>query len=227
MIKTVSTRAGRTRALSRERREQQKVELRAAILAAAQTEFDGHGYENFSLRRVAERIGYSPTTIYLYFRNKDELLLETVKSGFAAFDLAIQNAAQTSDQPLRQLEALGRAYLEFGIDNPTLYRLMFMQPSDFHLFPRLLGSGTPAQELEGEIENAQRVIAQELLVDAVTRGIESGELRAGDARMLADALWASVHGLVSLSASPLMEPQHARRVAAPLLQTVIEGLKQR
>ena len=227
MIKTVSTRAGRTRALSRERREQQKVELRAAILAAAQTEFDGHGYENFSLRRVAERIGYSPTTIYLYFRNKDELLLETVKSGFAAFDLAIQNAAQTSDQPLRQLEALGRAYLEFGIDNPTLYRLMFMQPSDFHLFPRLLGSGTPAQELEGEIENAQRVIAQVLLVDAVTRGIERGELRAGDARMLADALWASVHGLVSLSASPLMEPRHARRVAAPLLQTVIEGLKQR
>ena len=225
MTKTASTRTHRTREASRLRREQQKAELRAAILAAAQREFERHGYENFSLRRVAERIGYSPTTIYLYFQNKDDLLLETVKSGFAAFDRAMVEAAQTSDEPLQQLRALGRAYLEFGISNPTLYRLMFMQPSDFHLFPRLLGSGTPAVELEGEIEGSHRVIAQELLVGAVERGIANGVLRAGEARWLADALWASVHGLVSLAASPLMEPDHARRVADPLLQTVIEGLR--
>ena len=225
MTKTTSTRSDRTRLASRERREQRKLELRAAILAAAGREFDEHGYENFSLRRVAERIGYSPTTIYLYFENKDALLLETVRSGFALFDRAIQSAARASDEPLRQLDALGRAYLEFGIANPTLYRLMFMQPSDFHLMPRLLGSGTPADELDGATENVYRVNAQELLVEAVERGIARGDLRAGEARLLADALWAGVHGLVSLAASPLMEPQHARQVAAPLLQTMIDGLK--
>ena len=225
MPKTVPTRLQRTREASQQRREQQKLELRAAILRAADAEFSQHGYEDFSLRRVAERIGYSPTTIYLYFRNKDDLLLQTVKSGFAAFDAAIQTAADQSDEPLRQLENLGHAYLEFGIDNPTLYRMMFMQPADFHLLPRLLGSGTPDEELENADPNAHRVIAQELLVEAVERGIAQKTLRAGDATLMADALWASVHGLVSLSASPLMEPDHARKVAAPLLQTVVAGLK--
>lgn len=225
MTKTTSTRAHRIRAASRKRREQGKVELRAAILAAAQSEFGEHGYENFSLRRVAERIGYSPTTIYLYFRNKDDLLLETVKSGFAAFDRAIQNAAHESDEPLRQLEALGRAYIGWGLANPSLYRLLFMQPQDFHLMPRLLGSGTPADELERGVPNSHRVVAQELLVEAVKRGIEVGALRADDPLLMADVLWASVHGLVSLAASPLMEPQHAQSIAAPLLQTVMDGLK--
>ena len=225
MQKTIPTRHQRTREASQNRREQQKIELRAAILRAADEEFSRHGYEDFSLRRVAERIGYSPTTIYLYFQNKDDLLLQTVKSGFAAFDVAIQNAARLSDQPLQQLENLGRAYLDFGISNPTLYRMMFMQPTDFHLLPRLLGSGTPDAEKQDADENAHRVVAQELLVEAVERGIAQGTLRAGDATLMADALWASVHGLVSLAASPLMEPDHARKVAAPLLQTVIDGLK--
>ena len=225
MSKINSTRPQRTRLASRERREQQKLELRAAILRAANEEFSHHGYEDFSLRRVAERIGYSPTTIYLYFKNKDDLLLQTVKSGFAAFDAAIQNAAQQGEEPLQKLENLGRAYLEFGINNPTLYRMMFMQPADFHLLPRLLGSGTPASELESPDENSHRVVAQQLLVEAVQSGIAQRVLREGDAVLMADALWASVHGLVSLAASPLMEPEHARRIADPLLQTVINGLK--
>ena len=225
MTRTSSTRGKRTRLASQERRAQQKVELRAAILAAAQSEFERHGYENFSLRRVAERIGYSPTTIYLHFENKDALLLETVKSGFAAFDRAIAQAAGASDAPLQQLEALGRAYIGWGIANPTLYRLMFMQPADFHLMPRLLGIGTPAAERESANTNAHRVTAQELLLGSIERGIAQGVLRAGDATQMADALWASAHGLVSLAASPLMEPDHARHVAGPLLQTMLDGLR--
>ena len=225
MQKTIPTRHQRTRVASHERREQQKIELRVAILRAADEEFAAHGYEDFSLRRVAERIGYSPTTIYLYFQNKDDLLLHTVKNGFAAFDVAIQNAATLSDEPLEKLKNLGRAYLDFGIDNPTLYRMMFMQPADFHLLPRLLGSGTSDEDKQGAPENAHRVVAQELLVEAVSQGIERGLVRAGDAVLMADVLWASVHGLVSLAASPLMEPDHARIIAAPLLQTVIAGLK--
>ena len=225
MQKIMATRHQRTREASQNRREQQKTELRAAILRAADEEFSRHGYEDFSLRRVAERIGYSPTTIYLYFQNKDDLLLQTVRSGFAAFDAVIEKAAAQSDEPLQQLENLGRAYVDFGISNPTLYRMMFMQPADFHLLPRLLGSGTPDEEKLGADPSSHRVVAQELLVAAVQRGIAQGILSAGDAALMADALWASVHGLVSLAASPLMEPDHARKVAAPLLQTVVDGLK--
>ena len=69
-----NTQAERLRQAIRHRRDQEKQELRQTILNAAGELFLEQGYERFSLRKVAERIGYSPTTIYLYFRDKDDLL---------------------------------------------------------------------------------------------------------------------------------------------------------
>lgn len=222
----LSTRAARTRAASLERREAKKRELRERILGAAGEEFLEHGPENFSLRRVAERIGYSPTTIYLYFQNKEALLLSTVEDGFKNFDQTIADAVSQAKSAPDKLEALGRAYIAFGLDNAALYRLMFMQPGDDFLMPRLLGSGTSAEDLEAAQQPLHhRVVAQELLVAAVREGIAAGSLRSGDPILLADALWAGVHGLVSLALSPLMTPQHARKIVAPLLRTLIDGLK--
>lgn len=227
VMATTSTRAARLTQNSQSRRSLQKVELRAAILRAASEEFLGCGYEGFSLRRVAERIGYTPTTIYLYFRDKDELLLETARGGFEDFDATIEAAAHHPD-PGQRLRAFGHAYFEFGLENAALYRLMFMQRADF-LLPRLLGSGTPAEELAavqldpGAV--AHRVVAQELLVRAVSDGIQSGQFAPGNAVEKADALWAGVHGLTALALSPLMSPDHARAVADELLDLLIRGLR--
>ena len=74
------TRSQRIRSASAERRARQKAELRRVILDAATTLFEEHGYENFSLRQVAESIGYSATTIYLHFEDKDDLALAIGKS---------------------------------------------------------------------------------------------------------------------------------------------------
>ena len=222
----MTTAAKRLRENSQSRREKQKEELRAAILRAAGDEFATHGYDGFSLRRVAETIGYSPTTIYLYFQNKDELLLETVRDGFASFDSAIENAAKDADPAVRLCE-IGMAYFEFGIENPALYRLMFMQRADFFLL-RLTGVGTSQEdktELEAENAAHHRVVAQELLVAAIEEGIASGQFRAQDAILKADALWASMHGLISLTISPLMSEEHAQTVAPQLLEILIDGLK--
>lgn len=222
------TRTARTRAASLERREARKRELREEILRAASTEFLEHGPENFSLRRVAERIGYSPTTIYIYFQNKEDLLLSTVQDGFQSFDRTIQEAVEGSSDAPSKLEALGRAYIEFGLANPALYRLMFMQPSSDFALPRLLGIGSSKEDLEAAPEQPlhHRVVAQELLVAAVREGIEAGHFQPGDPILLADALWAGVHGLVSLAVSPMMAPEHAEKVVQPLLDALITGLTQ-
>lgn len=221
------TRVARTRAASLERREARKRELREEILRAASTEFLEHGPENFSLRRVAERIGYSPTTIYLYFQNKEDLLLSTVQDGFQSFDRTIQEAVEGASDAPSKLEAIGRAYIEFGLANPALYRLMFMQPSNDFALPRLLGIGSSPEDLEAAPTQPlhHRVVAQELLLSTVREGIEGGYFRSGEPVLLADALWAGVHGLVSLAVSPMMAPENAERVVEPLLQTLIQGLK--
>lgn len=221
-----SVRTVRPREKSRSRGKLEKEELRAAILRAASEEFLEHGYEGFSLRHVAERVGYTPTTIYLYFRDKDELLLEAARGGFAAFDATIQNSAAHPD-PRERLRALGLAYFEFGVCNPALYRLMFMQRADF-LLPRLLGPAT--DEMAAAVPSdsgdvTHRVIAQDLLVEAVRDGMEAGLFLQGEAFTKADALWAGIHGLTSLALSPLMSPDHARSVAGELLDTLIRGLE--
>jgi AcrR family transcriptional regulator len=226
---SADTRAVRTAKGSGKRREQQKHELRRLILQQAGEEFVEHGYDNFSLRRVAERIGYTPTTIYLYFRNKDELLLETVQEGFNTFDQKIRDVASSHKQPLERIEALGRAYIDFGLQQPSLYRLMFMQRSDFYFMPRFvegyqgeaLNAGNDdAAVLEGD---RPRTVAMQMLVDAVTDAMDQNLLRPGNPIITADVLWSGVHGLVSLAISPLMSPEHAQKVTDLLLATLIAG----
>ncbi|BCM89234.1 hypothetical protein IAD21_01078 [Abditibacteriota bacterium] len=218
----------RPRKKSRARGEVEKLELRASILRAASEEFLEHSYEGFSLRRVAERIGYTPTTIYIYFKDKDQLLRETVRDGFAAFDVTIQNAALKHTDPRERLHALGQTYFEFGLQNAALYRLMFMQRADFLLL-RLLGSGATEEMRAAALLDPSgaphRVVAQDLLVAAIKEGIETGQFLEGDAIAKADALWASVHGLTSLALSPLMSPDHARSLIDQLLENLIRGLE--
>lgn len=235
-----TTRAARTQNASRMRREQERRELRELILKAAGEEFLEKGYDSFSLRRVAERIGYTPTTIYLYFRNKDELLLETVQDGFSGFDRRVEETAAAFADPLQRIEALGHAYIEFGLQNPALYRLMFMQRSDFYFMPRFVDSDynpatsdeTAHQKLEAIIvssTNSQgerpRTVAMRLLVAAIEEGKQAGVVRTCNPVTAADVLWAGAHGLVSLGISPLMTPEHAREISQTLLSTLIEGIR--
>jgi AcrR family transcriptional regulator len=242
MLKTPpTTRTKRTQEASRLRREQERRELRERILAAAGEEFLEKGYDSFSLRRVAERIGYTPTTIYLYFRNKDDLLRETVQDGFAAFDLRVEETAAAHPDPLQRIEALGRAYIEFGLQNPALYRLMFMQRSDFYFMPRFVDTDYTGDESDEEarqkLENIviaatnskgerPRTVAMRLLVAAIEEAIAKGTVRPCNAVTAADVLWAGAHGLVSLGISPLMTPDYAREISQTLLATLIDGICQ-
>ena len=120
-----TTREARIKGASSLRRERQKQELRQKILDVASELFLEKGYEKFSLRQVAERIGYSPTTIYLYFQNKDDLLMTAVQEGFDGFDRRMIEIASTTPDSLARIEKLGRAYIDFARMHPAMYQLMF------------------------------------------------------------------------------------------------------
>src|SRR5260221_1105760 len=96
---TADTQAQRLSLAIRHRQEREKQELRQAILTAAGTLFLEQGYERFSLRKVAERIGYSPTTIYLYFRDKDDLLFTVGDEWFVQFGQQRATAAASQEDP--------------------------------------------------------------------------------------------------------------------------------
>src|SRR5208283_4116639 len=104
-----------------ERRERQKLALRQEILTAARELFAKEGYENVSMRRIAEKIEYSPTTIYLYFRDKDELLHEMCAETFALLTRKLNKILGAEGDPVEKLRMGLKAYVEFGLKHPNHY----------------------------------------------------------------------------------------------------------
>jgi len=163
-----------------ERREREREEVRRKILDAAQELFATEGYERVTMRRIAEAIEYSPTTIYLHFKDKDELVHELCQEDFAKLLAELARQKPAAD-PKAALVQLGLGYARFGLEFPNHYRFMFLTP---------FGSG---HEPTGA-----GLQAFEILRAAVAQAIASGGFRTNDVDTVAQVLWASVHGAVAL-----------------------------
>lgn len=204
----------RVRASSRTRREDDRAALRDAIFRAAGELLLARGYEAFSLRQVAERVGYSATTIYRYFENKDDLVFGIVDEGFRLFGDRLRGAAQSAPDPIARLRAVAEAYVRFGLEHPVYYRLMFMQRPDF-----LLTVPPGRQE--------SRVGTFRVLQQAAEDAVAAGWSRLEDPRRLSEVLWSLVHGIVSLRVTvgePARESEALETLAAGMV--VLEaGLK--
>ena len=207
-----TTRTQRMRAASGERREREKQELRQAMLDTARKLFLANGYEGLSLRQVAEQIGYTPTTIYLYFEDKDDLLFAVVDQAYDQFTADLQRAYATTSDPRERLRALAEAYITFGHRNPEAYQVMFMQRPDF-LLKWKVGTKQP------------RATSLLILKEAMQQAQEAGVVRGGNIDVLSDIFWAAVHGAVSLA---ITMPQlfatagHADSFAA-IIDAVLQG----
>src|SRR5215469_16854257 len=110
-----------------ERRQRERDEVREKILDGARELFVECGYEGVTMRKVAERIEYSPTTIYLYFADKEALFREVCSSDFRKLAAMFQDVDRIPD-PVERIWACARMYIRFGMDHPNHYRLMFMTP---------------------------------------------------------------------------------------------------
>jgi AcrR family transcriptional regulator len=197
------------------RRDQHKRELRQAILDAAGSLFLAEGYDGVSMRRIADQIGYTPTTIYLHFKNRDELLLALLEDGYARFGQALAEAAASRREPLRRLAAIGQAYIAFGLANPMHYQLMFMRRADF-----LQASLSASRE--------GRVDSFGVLRDAVQAALEAGAIRRADVMTHSLALWSLVHGIVALAVMmprEMFDAAQMERVGELALQTFLKGLR--
>ncbi|HVU12612.1 MAG TPA: TetR/AcrR family transcriptional regulator [Phototrophicaceae bacterium] len=207
------TRQQRLREGSQKRREQQKEDLSQLILKAAGEIFLRRGYEGFSLRQVAEEIGYSPGTIYLYFANKDDLLRALAHQGFDDFSRMLETVSASSADPLDRMIALWRGYVVFGLQNPAFYRLIFMERPDFFV--------------NDQAENAPKweeafAIWSSVMNDAV----RAGKIRADDPVKTSDAIWSALHGIVALAnRMPDFTAERALGAADAAIEMIIKGLR--
>ena len=203
----------------KERREREKSEARDKILDAARELFVTEGYEGVSMRRVAEKIEYSPTAIYVYFADKNELFHELTRQDFARLQEVMKSAEMPTD-PIERLRQIGRRYVEFGVRYPHHYVFMFMTPHPEH---------EPYEE-DREIMGNPEVDAYALLKWAVEEAIKAGCFReeVQDAELVSQTLWASVHGVISLDIAkckdPWVEWRPMRDRAEMMLDVTLRGL---
>ena len=171
----------------RERREREREEIRTKILDAARELFVSDGYEAVTMRRIAEKIEYSPTAIYFHFRDKETLLREICDADFLTLAHEIAVVAEIAD-PVDRLRGIGLAYFRFGMNYPNHYRLMFMTPhpplGDEHEIER----GNPEED------------AYAFLKSIVGQAIAEGRFRGDvtDVDLAAQTMWAGMHGVIAL-----------------------------
>ena len=203
----------------KERRAREKSETRDKILDAARELFISEGYEAVSMRKLAEKIEYSPTAIYVHFADKDELFHELCHEDFARLAEVFQSSAMPLD-PVERLRFIGQTYVDFGTRYPNHYKLMFM-------------TACPPSELkeeDNEIKGNPEVDAYAFLKLSVQQAIDAGKFRPGldDAEMLSQTLWAAVHGVISLNIAKCndnwVDWRPLKERTGLMLDTVLRGL---
>ena len=166
-----------------ERKERDKEDVRRRILEAARDLFEARGYENVTMRAVADAIEYSPTTIYHHFENKDALVEALCFSDFEKLSAAM-NHAPLPNNPIDRIRALGLGYAAFGFSNPNHYRFMFMTQGDW--------------KQHGNDEETPPGRSYAVLREAVADAMDQGLFKKDDVDLVSQVLWAGIHGVVSL-----------------------------
>ena len=171
----------------KERKARQKKFLRQEILDAASELFVKEGYENVSMRRVAEKIEYSPTTIYLYFRDKAELLEQVCQDTFARLSHVLTRIQELPGDPVARLKRGLIAYIEFGLENPHHYRATFMMP---------IPEGFDHEKYSKPDSAGMQAFG--FLRSCVQDCIQAGQFRKLDPELISQMIWAGIHGVTSL-----------------------------
>ena len=164
------------------------------------------------MRKIAEKIEYSPTTIYLYLKDKTDLVQQICDQTFADLAQELTAIEQKRGNPLEKLRRGMRAYVNFGLVNPSQYEFVFIAP---------ITEGT-----ESEYENSTGKAAFEILRGAAAECAAAGLLRSSNVEVTGQTLWAGIHGVTSLLIKHRNFPFVGReQLIDNTLDTLISGIK--
>ncbi len=195
-----------------ERRLREREELRQEILDAARDLFVNEGYDAVSMRRIAEKIEYSPTTIYLHFKDKEEIFDCLCEETFARLDTKLDSAQL--DDSIEGLKKGLRAYVDFGLKYPNHYQITFLTPK-----VHASASSTCRRKEAG-------CRSFECLRECVAGLVAKGEIADPDANKVAQALWCGAHGVTSLLIVHPDFPWVARNeLIEQVINTMVDSLK--
>ncbi len=187
--------------------------MRDTILTTAMKLFLEEGFQNVSIRRIADKIEYSPATIYLYFKDKDEILYALHNAGFEELYKHQQKVMSIKDIKKRLVKH-GEVYIQFALEHPEYYNLMFIMRS-------------PIRKLaKGEEWNAG-MRSYEFFREDIRRAMDAKVLGKSDVDVVTFALWSMVHGIVALiprNRCPMLDQAALPAVAQKTFQYLMKNV---
>ena len=202
---------------TQDRRDREKQELRQKIQSAATELFVMDGYQNVSIRKIADRIEYAPSTIYLYFKDKEELVQSICNDMFSELSELLTELHQQDISPLEKLTKSLRAYIEFGLAHPNHYVVTFCTPE-----LQYMHQATKADQ-DGIMSAGLQCF--DLLRQGLKAVLDSGAIRPIDVDLSSQTVWAQIHGLTSLLVSMRSFPWKEREMLIEdMVQSVVRSL---
>jgi len=177
-----------------ERKEREKLEMQKQILDAARELFMKEGYENVSIRKIAQKIEYSPGTIYLYYKNKSEIFFVLCILAFDSF-YGEQLKTDVISDPLQKLKESGRIYINFAIQNPEYFELMFLMKA-------------PLEKYYDKVTEDVGAKSFHHLEDIIQECLDAGYFKGFDKKTATVSAWAYVHGLATLYVKDRLQPMN-------------------
>lgn len=171
--------------------EAERLQLRLTIIDAARELFVAHGVDAVTMREIAKRIGYSATSIYLHFADKEAVLRAILDADMLTLASRLK-AIFAIPHPVERMKALGQGYAEFALQYPNHYRLMFMAnriPCD----PQQ--SSLQQNNAEQDAYYQLKTVVQDVYEAKLFRS----ELQNVD--LIAQTIWAGMHGVCALQIS--------------------------
>jgi AcrR family transcriptional regulator len=199
----------------KERQERDREALSRSILDAARELFVTHGYQEVSIRKIAERIEYSPAAIYGYFPSKDDIFFALAEEGFRLlFSYGASPRPADAADPSDGMRAMFWRYYEFSKEHPEYFALMFLDRT----VPRISRDWNRFGFV-GEMRHD--------MVDRIRQAIDTGVFPAGtSANAVFRVLLTAVHGAATMKlCDRLAEGENADALARITLDTALMGLR--
>ncbi|HEY4154375.1 MAG TPA: TetR/AcrR family transcriptional regulator [Puia sp.] len=166
-----------------ERKLRRREEVRNLILDTAWQMVKKEGWRALSLRKISDAIEYSVPVIYDHFENKEAILLELSRQGFALLTKKLSQAKEKQRNPALQLQGIADAYWNFAFRNKEYYQLMF-------------GLGMPSCDIDKSVPEKNSF--RNLVMEPILSMIKANGKKNVDACLKYHTFWSVLHGLVSI-----------------------------
>jgi len=167
---------------------------REEILQAAKELFLEQGYDSTTIRKIADRVGVSAPALYLYFQDKEQMMLALCDQTFGHLIESIGEIEKSVAEPRERIRQFGEAYLRFGLKHPDEYRLIFLG-SNVPESVRKVGHRMPTDDPTRPGVNGSIVFQR--LVSVLVEAEASGLKLNYPADTCAELCWMGMHGLAS------------------------------